>query len=191
MRQLSKVGLKLNSLETEGVNKFKEKLEAGNEKDALDEVKSCESKKVAVKMLDIALETRNNNLIIKVLQEALLKENIDNFKSNTDETDHPREQICSTEVFKKAVMTVTLNDDHESLKAVLQWGKNNDQQENALKMNDNNQTEGKDMNCPIIYASLQNYTQCMNELYKFGYKIALPDEDKERIEKVLKMNDAV
>ena len=39
--------------------------------------------------------------------------------------------------------------------------------------------------------SLRNYTRCITLLYKFGYKIQLPAEDREIIEKVLKDNDVV
>jgi len=143
-------------------------------------------------MLNIALETRKNELIIDVMQEALHKRNIES-NSNTDQTDSSLQPNCSPDVFQNSVMILTLNDDPESLKAVLQWGGNNVQLsiENALEVGENINKQRKGANCPILVASLQNFTQCMKELYKFGYRIGLPDEDKKAIEKVLNMKHAL
>jgi len=44
IRQESKLGLSFSNLETEGISKFKQKLEEDNEQEALSEVKSCKSK---------------------------------------------------------------------------------------------------------------------------------------------------
>ena len=96
-------------------------------------------------------------------------------------------------LFQKAVMILTLNDDPESLRAVLQWGENNEQRslKNALEVGENIIEHGKEVNCPILVSSLQNFTQCMKKLYKFGYRIGLPAEDKKAIEKVLNLRHAV
>ena len=69
-------------------------------------------------------------------------------------------------LFQKSVMILTLNDDPESLKAVLQWGKNNVpiSLKNALEVGKNIDEQRKGANCPILVASLQNFTQCMKEL---------------------------
>ena len=83
-------------------------------------------------------------------------------------------------------MNATLNDDPETLKAVLDWGSNNNQ-----KAPEEMSRKIKNKNCPILVASLENYIQCIKHLYKFGYRIGLPIEDKERIEQVLKMKDAL
>ena len=54
------------------------------------------------------------------------------------------------------------------------------------------ETQAEDtLGCPILVASLQNYTQCIKELYKYGYKIAFPEEDKKLVENVLNMKDAL
>ena len=88
-------------------------------------------------------------------------------------------------------MISTLKNDPESLKAILEWGYKNDLL-NVKEVNTNNNIEGKETNCPpILVASLQNYTQCMNELYRYGYRILLPDEDKKIIEEVLNMKDSL
>ena len=56
-------------------------------------------KKVAIEMLNIALETRNNELIIDVLHEALQKVDIDS-DSSTDETGSHLQATCGPDVFQ-------------------------------------------------------------------------------------------
>ena len=51
-----------------------------------------------------------------------------------------------------------------TLEAVLEWGTKN------------NQEASKD-NRSLLIALLENYTQCISHLYRFGYKIRLPDEE--------------
>ena len=71
-----------------------------------------------------------------------------------------------------------MNDDPETLEAVLKWGR------------DNNQAASEE-NRAILMASLEDYDQCIKHLHRFGYRISLPDEDKERIETVLTMDHAL
>ena len=75
-------------------------------------------------------------------------------------------------------MYSTLNDDPETLEAVLEWGTNNNQE--AFKDNRS-----------LLIALLENYNQCISLLYRFGYRIILPDEDEKSIESKLTKNNAL
>ena len=55
--------------------------------------------KAAMKMLDIALDSRKNELVINVLQETLYKENKGAIQSDIDQTDS-RQTIYRNEAFE-------------------------------------------------------------------------------------------
>ena len=88
-------------------------------------------------------------------------------------------------MLEKVVLLVTINDDHETLEKVLDWARGKQiplswKQEECI---------GK--HCPILIACHENYTKCITVLYKYGYKILLPDEDRDTIRTVLETEDAV
>eukprot|EP00092_Neocalanus_flemingeri_P004977 GFUD01005353.1.p1 GENE.GFUD01005353.1~~GFUD01005353.1.p1 ORF type:complete len:895 (-),score=157.64 GFUD01005353.1:705-3389(-) len=181
IRSQSNVGPLLSILETDRVNNFKEKIKEDDENGAVEELQLCFSQKATVEMLRIAVNSRKNDLITNVLQSSLQRQEPEMNGGGMDTTDfkHP---VCSNDIFQTAVLYSALNDDPKTLEAVLEWGSNNNQKAPE---------ESKRKNCPILIASLEDYTQCIKHLYRFGYKIKLPDEDKERIETVLTMNDAL
>ena len=73
-----------------------------------------------------------------------------------------------------------MNDDPETLEAILEWGNLKHQ-----KAPEEDSEKTKNLNCPILVSSLENFRQCCRLLYKFGYRITLPDDDATRIEAVL------
>ena len=87
-------------------------------------------------------------------------------------------------------MTATLNDDPETLKAILDtakdWIKTQLTKSQVLEKN------------PLLLASLDGYTDCMKLLYHAGYRIKLYEEDEKLVKsdeslrnKVLKRQDEV
>ena len=71
-------------------------------------------------------------------------------------------------MLQKSILIATLNDDPETLKEILSWGK-----ENAMCNESPNQVEEN----PILLSSLEGYTKCMRCLYKAGFRIKLFEED--------------
>ena len=71
-------------------------------------------------------------------------------------------------MLQKSILIATLNDDPETLKEILSWGK-----ENAMCNESPNQVEEN----PILLSSLEGYTKCMRSLYKAGFRIKLFEED--------------
>ena len=77
-------------------------------------------------------------------------------------------------------MFSTINDDPESLEDILSWGSN-------YKEIVNDPSVIVQTKCPLLLATLSNFTICVKMLYGFGYRITLQHEDESRIEEILKM----
>ena len=79
-------------------------------------------------------------------------------------------------------MTATLNDDPETLEAILFWGKENQMTNapNSPKVEDN----------PILLSSLEGYTECMKHLYQAGFRIDLLDKDRKMVARCMNRSTA-
>ena len=75
-------------------------------------------------------------------------------------------------LFQKSILISTMNDDPETLEAILNWGK----EKGMCRWSPNHVEEN-----PILLASLEGYTECMKHLYKAGNRIHLFDEDWESV----------
>ena len=82
------------------------------------------------------------------------------------------------------MLCATLNDDPESLEEVLDWGINN--KEILKSIYQSNQTK-----CPLLIATVSNFTICIKLLYRFGFRIPLQYEDEARIQKMIKMRNTL
>ena len=125
-------------------------------------------------LLHLAVNNRKNDFVRKALKI---------FCAPSDQTDGRHGVNNAKVMLEKAVLFATLNDDSETLEEILKWGT-----ENSVPVGWP-EDQSNDQHCPIMYACLRNYTRCITVLYKYEYRIHLPDEDKETIEKVLKIND--
>ena len=123
---------------------------------------------VRVQILQIVVNARKNRLITRVLGE---------FCSG--------DQVEAKCLLEKAVLLVTLNDDPETLEGILTW---------ALAEGFHLSWKAEDCvekHCAVLLACHENYVRCITVLYKFGYRVLLPDGDKTRIKRVLETEDAV
>merc|ERR1719318_1816246 len=175
LRRVANIQPFLDDLEAKRVNKFQEKIKEDDEKGALQDLQECASQRAGIEiieMLRVAVNSRKNDLITNLLHHT------ENRQEDCVDTTDYRHPMCNTDFFQNAVLYSTLNDDPETLEAVLEWGTNNNQ-------------EASEDNRSLLIALLENYTQCIGLLYRFGYKIRLPDEDEESIASVLNMKNAV
>ena len=125
-----------------------------------------------MELLHLAINGRKNSFIKKVLETLC---------SYSNEEEKMRAK-CTLE---KGVLYVTLNDDPETLEEILDW---------AVRKGFRLSWEPEecyDKHCPVLLACLENYTRCISVLYKFKYRILLPEEDKNTIEQVLQTENAV
>ena len=80
---------------------------------------------------------------------------------------------------QKSILIATLNDDPETLKEILNWGKRNN-----MKNESPNQIDAN----PILLASLEGYVKCMKHLFRSGFRIQLVEEDWRRVKDQTKEN---
>ena len=78
-------------------------------------------------------------------------------------------------------MFATINDDPESLENILTWG-------SAFKDMSNDTSVNIQTKCPLLLATLSDFTVCVKLLYRFGYRITLQHEDENRLKEMLKMS---
>ena len=97
------------------------------------------------------------------------------------------ERIYNNHMLDRAILFATLNDDPDSLEDILKWG---DDKRDRFPFS-GRQEDGVDHYSPILYACLMDYTRCIDTLYKHGYKVSLPKEEKKIIDNILATNDAV
>ena len=83
-------------------------------------------------------------------------------------------------------MTATLNDDPETLEAILRWGDSQDM--NPGQGSSLARSQELEEN-PILLSSLEGYTACMEHLYRAGYRIRLLDSDWRRVRSELDHTD--
>ena len=80
---------------------------------------------------------------------------------------------------QKSILIATLNDDPETLKEILIWGKRND-----MKNESPNQIDAN----PVLLASLEGYVKCMKHLFRSGFRIQLVEEDWRGVKEQTKKN---
>ena len=103
----------------------------------------------------------------------------------TDETDNVDVVVQACDMLDRAILFATLNDDFESLEDILKWGVDN-------KFPFSLSREACVGNyTPILYACLKDYNRCISILYSYGYRVNLPEEEANIINKILTTNDAV
>ena len=83
-------------------------------------------------------------------------------------------------------MTATLNDDPETLEAILRWGDSQDM--NPGQGSSLARSQELEEN-PILLSSLEGYTACMEHLHRAGYRIRLLDSDWRRVRSELDHTD--
>ena len=125
------------------------------------------------------MNNRKNDFVNKVLQKLCSQRD---GSGPADQTDGQRGWSREKILLEKAVLFATLNDDHETLGGILEWGKDNNVALGWTK----DQCSGNGHHCPILYACLRNYTKCISVLYKYGYEVILHKDDKDIIDKILK-----
>ena len=128
-------------------------------------------KTVRIALLHFAVNGRKKSLIKRVLEELCFSNGTDGEKAK-----------C---LLEKGVLLVTLNDDPETLEDVLNWAV-----DRGFRLSWE-QEECIDKHCPVLLACHQNYIRCISVLYKFGYQILLPDEDRDTIRTILETENAV
>ena len=128
----------------------------------------------------MAVNNRKNDFIVRVLKEFC-------FHAESDQTDGLDLNLAGRDMLERAILFATLNDDAETLEDILKWG-----QESQFLDNINLcEEEGVGKHSPILYACLKDYVKCINVLYRYGYRVNLPEEEETIIQEVLRTNNAV
>ena len=81
-------------------------------------------------------------------------------------------------------MFATINDDPKSLEDILSWG-------SSFKDLVKDPTTNLQTKCPLLLATLSNFTICVKMLYSFGYRVTIPHEDEVRLQEMLKMKQTL
>ena len=97
---------------------------------------------IRVQILQIAVNGRKNSLILRVLGELC-----------------SGDQMRAKCLLEKAVLLVTLNDDHETLEEILNWAVDEGFSPSWKA------EEFVDQHCPVLLACHENYTKCITVLY--------------------------
>ena len=124
-----------------------------------------------MELLHVAINNRKNDFILRVLQEFCFNQ----------PTPYQPEAV---NMLERAILFATLNDDPETLEVILKWAK-----EHNVVSNCN--SESGLTHSPIMYACLKDYVQCVTLLYRYGYRVSLPEVEEKIILEVLRTNDAV
>merc|ERR1719394_1255951 len=139
-------------------------------------------KEQQVQFTRIVVDSRKNDCIVKLLNKTCRR----GIEAQDEDSNGSG---CDPTIFQAAVLVATLNNDPETLKAIIDWG-----QQNLGWGKEMIQAQSLKAGCPttqynpILISSLENYTGCLPLLYKAGYRITLPDEDKSRIKEVLNLD---
>ena len=135
-----------------------------------------------IELLHVAVNHRKNDFITRVLDKLCLP-----LPLGRDEADGSggdvEEKTYNYHMLDRAILFATLNDDPDSLEDILKWG--DDKQKGGRG------EDGVGHYSPILYACLMDFTRCINILYRHGYRVTLPKEEKKIIDKILATNDAV
>ena len=148
-----------------------------------------QSKGVKVEGLRLFVSRRKNSSIINCIDDISdkfneLNENNPSLSGDEVDGDDDDEdgQLSCNKIFKSgsafsvAVLFATLNDDSETLNALLEWWKKKKEEENEPPNN-----------CALVFACLENYVQCIKPLYRMNYRIDLHPEDEADVDQILHM----
>jgi hypothetical protein len=161
-----------NNLE---ISQFKDQVERGDKNGAFESLVRCKNPDNRNYMLKTVIETRRNDDVRKVLDTA--KELFDDHHGKKDQGTEEGNKMEA--LYQKSILVATLNDDPETLKEILNWGKRND-----MKNESPNQIDAN----PVLLASLEGYVKCMKHLYRSGFRIQLVEEDWRGVKDQTKKN---
>ena len=128
----------------------------------------------------MAVNQRKSDLITRVLDKLCLPR-----PALTEESGGVDVEVTASRILDKAILFATLNDDPESLEDILKW---------AMRKKIPFSRRRQDcvgLYSPILYACLKDYTRCISILYSYGYRVILPEEEANIIQKILATNNAV
>merc|ERR1711936_1212880 len=163
----------------ERIEVFKSKI-TEDEEEALKYLETNLKEEIKIELLHVAVNNRKNDFIVRVLKEFC-------FHAESDQTDGLDLNLAGRDMLERAILFATLNDDAETLEDILKWG-----QESQFLHNINLcEEEGVGKHSPILYACLKDYVKCINVLYRYGYRVNLPEEEETIIQEVLRTNNAV
>ena len=139
-------------------------------------------------MFNIAINSRKNEAIVSILAmskthdlkkrspqsddsdvlDGLASSSIDSGGLYQVRLEPKGDSYTDLTISQKGLMTATLNDDPETLEAILRWGDSQDMNPGQGSTLARSQVPEEN---PILLSSLEGYTACMEHLYRAGYRI--------------------
>jgi len=101
-----------------------------------------------------------------------------------------REMKEEDQVLSSAIVQATLNDDPETLEAILEFG-GSSVIERLKSSNQSNKSEKLHRLSPMVIACVEEFYRCVKVLYRQGLRVELCNEDQKQVDFLITMNHVV